>query len=142
MSQENVELVRRAYEAWNRGDLETAFEFLDLDVEVSVPPDLPEAGTYRGRGEVRHWVAEQLLPTLEEVRAEPEKFFDAGDQVVVFVRYFGRGKASGIEVRGAVLDAHVWTLRDGKVQKLQMYEGTEKALEAVGLSEQDARADS
>jgi len=72
---------------------------------------------------------------LEEVRAEPEKFLNAGDQVVVLVRYSGRGKASGIEVRGAVVDAHVWTLREGKVQKLQMYQGTEKALEAVGLSE-------
>ena len=141
MSQDNVEIVRRAYDAWNRGDPETAFEFLDPDVEVSVPPDLPEAGTYRGRAEVKHWVAEQLLPILEEIRAEPEKFFDAGDQVVVLVRYFGRGKASGIEVRGAIVDAHVWTLRDGKVQKLQMYQGTEKALEAVGLSDQDAHAD-
>ena len=135
MSQENLDVVRRAYEAWNRGDLEAAFEFLDRDVEVSVPPDFPEAGTYRGRDEVRHWVAQQLLPILEEVRAEPERFLDAGDRVVAFVRYFGRGKASGIEVRGAVVDAHVWTLREGKVQKLQMYQGTEKALEAVGLSE-------
>jgi ketosteroid isomerase-like protein len=141
MSKENVEVVRRAYEAWNLGDLETAFEFLDVDVEVSVPPDLPEAGTYRGRAEIRRWVAEQLLPILEEARAEPEEFLDAGDQVVVLVRYFGRGKASGIEVRGAVVDSHVWTLRDGKVQKLQMYQGTEKALEAAGLSEQDVHAD-
>src|SRR2546426_10356088 len=138
MSQENVEVVRRAYQAWNRGDLETAFEFLDRDVEVSVPPDLPEAGTYRGRDEVRRWVAGELLPILEEARADPEKFLDVGDLVIVFVRYFGRGKASGIEVRGAIVDAHVWTLRDGKVKRLQMYQGTEKALEAVGLSEQDA----
>ena len=49
MSRQNVDLVRQAYLAWNRGDLETAFEFLDPEVEVSVPPELPEAGTYRGR---------------------------------------------------------------------------------------------
>ena len=135
MSRKNVDLVRQAYLAWNRGDLETAFEFLDPEVEVSVPPELPEAGTYRGRAEIRRFVEREVLQALEEARAEPEQFFDAGDQVAVFVRYFGRGKASGIEVRGAVVDAHVWTLRDGKVQKLQMYQGTEKALEAVGLSE-------
>lgn len=76
-----MDIVRRAYEAWNRGDLETAFEFLDPEAEVSLPSDFPEAGTYRGRAEIRHWVAEQLLPTLEEVRAEPERFLDAGDQV-------------------------------------------------------------
>ena len=135
MSQENLDLVQRAYEAWNRGDLETAFEFVDRDVEVSVPPDLPDAGTYRGRAEIRRWVAEQLLQSLEGARAEPEKFLDAGDQVVVFVRYYGRGKASGIEVRGSIVDAHVLTLRNSKIHKLQMYQGTETALEAVGLRE-------
>jgi ketosteroid isomerase-like protein len=136
MSRENLDIVRRAYEAWNRGDLETAFEFLDADVEMSAPPNLPEAGSYRGRAEIRQWVAEQLLPILEEARAEPEKYLEAGDQVVVFVRYYGRGKASGIEVQGANLDAHVWTLRDGKVRKLQMYSGTQTALEAVGLRDE------
>jgi ketosteroid isomerase-like protein len=132
---ENIDAVRRAYEAWNRGDRETAFEFLDPDVEVSVPPELPEAGTYRGRDLVRRLAAEQVLPFLEEARADPERFLDAGDRVVVFVRYFARGKASGIEVRGAIVDAHVWTLKDGRAQKLEMYQGTQQALAAVGLSD-------
>lgn len=131
MSRQNVDLVRQAYLAWNRGDLETAFEFLDPEVEVSVPPELPEAGTYRGRAEIRRFVERELLPALEEARAEPEQFFDAGDQVVVFVCYFGRGKESGLEVKGAVVDGHVWTLRAGKAVKLEMYQGTQKALETV-----------
>ena len=135
MSEENVDLVRGAYEAFNRGDLESAFEVLDPDIEVSVPPDFPEARSYRGRAEVRKWLSEQVLPIFEEFRAQPEKFLDADDQVVVFLRYIGRGKASGIEVKGVVVDAHVWTLRKGKIQKLEMYQGTETALEAAGLSE-------
>ena len=136
MSQENVEIVQRAYEAWNRGDRETAFEFLNPDAEVSLPPNFPEAGTYRGHAEIRQLMEVQLLPILKELRAEPERFLDAGDdQVVVFIRYAGRGSATGIEVRGAGMDAHVLTLRNGKVQKLQMYQGTEKALEAAGLKE-------
>jgi len=133
MSGENVDLVRQAYEAWNRGDLDAAFGFLDPDVEVSVPPDFPETGTFHGRAEIRRWVENELVAALEEVRAEPERFFDAGDQVVVFVRYSGRGKESGLDVRGAIVDGHVWTLRDGKALKLRMYQGTGAALEAAGL---------
>jgi uncharacterized protein len=135
MPQPNLDLVRRAYEAWNRGDLDAAFEFLDPDAEVSVPPEFPEAGTFRGRDEMRRWIGDELLPVLEDIRAEPQQFFDAGDRIVVFVRYFGRGKATGIDVRGAVVDAHVLTMRDGRIQKLEMYPGTRAALEAVGLPE-------
>ena len=135
MADTNLELVRRAYDAWNRGDLDAAFAFLDPDVEVSVPPNFPEAGTYRGLTEVRRLMTEHLLPTLENLQAVPERFLDAGDQVVAFVRYSGRGSATGIEVRGSGLDAHLWSLRGGKVESLRMYPGTEEALEAAGLRE-------
>jgi ketosteroid isomerase-like protein len=58
MPTSNVDLVRGAYEAWNRRDFDAAFRFLDPDVEVSPPPDLPEAGTYRGRAQIRRlWEA-------------------------------------------------------------------------------------
>jgi len=135
MSQENLDLVQRAYEAWNRGDIDGALEFVDRDVEVSLPPNFPESGTYRGLTEVRRLMTEHLLPILENLQAMPERFLDAGDQVVAFVRYSGRGSATGIEVRGAGLDAHVWSLRGGKVERLRMYPGTKEALEAAGLSE-------
>jgi ketosteroid isomerase-like protein len=134
MSEANLELVRRAYEAWNGGDFEAAVGFLHPDVEITVPPNLPEAGTYRGREQVSHWVADELLPILEEVRAEPEQFLPAGDRVVVFVRYYARGRSSGIDVRGMSVDSHVWTLEEGKVRSLEMYSGTEPALETAGLA--------
>jgi hypothetical protein len=54
----------------------------------------------------------------------------------VTVRYFGRGKGSQAVVRGAVVDAHVWTLSDGTAVKLEMYQGTAEAFESVGLREQ------
>jgi ketosteroid isomerase-like protein len=103
-------------------------------VEITVPPNLPEPGTYRGLEQLTRWVADDLLPILDEVRAEPERFLPAGDRVVVFVRYYGRGRSSGIDVRGAGVDSHLWTLEDGKVRRLQMYSGTERALEAAGLA--------
>ena len=133
MSQQNVEIVRRAYEAWNRGDLESAFDLVHPEVEVSLPRDFPEAGTYRGRAEVRRWFTDEVLPAFEGLQALPQRFVDAGDRVVVFIRYSGRGTASGIEVRGVGADAHVVTLRDGKLASLVMYQGTEEALGAVGL---------
>jgi uncharacterized protein len=136
VSKASIERVKAAYEAWNRGDLDAAFDFLHPDAEVSVPPNLPEAGTYRGRDEMWRWVTDQLLPILEGVRAEPQEFFDAGDRVVVFVRYSGRGTSSGVEVTGVGVDAHVWTLRGEKASRLEMYAGTEPALRAVGLSPQ------
>lgn len=134
MSQQNLDVVRRAYGAWNRGDLDAAFELLDAEVEVSPPPVFPEAGALRGRAEIRRWVEAELLEALVGARAEPEQFFDAGDRVVAFVRYFGRGKESGLDVRGRFVDGHVWTLRAGKVLKLEMYQGTEQALEAAGAT--------
>src|SRR5260370_34246850 len=101
MSQENVDVVRRAYEAWNRGDLGAAYEFLDPDVEVSAPANFPEAGTFHGRDEMKRWVQEHLLPILEDLPVGAERFLDAGDRAVGCVRYFGRGRGTGIEVRGA-----------------------------------------
>jgi hypothetical protein len=60
---------------------------------------------------------------------------DAGDRVVAFVRYSGRGRESGIEIAGMGTDAQVWTLRNGKALRVELYGGTSDALEAAGLSE-------
>jgi ketosteroid isomerase-like protein len=71
---------------------------------------------------------------------EPERFFERADQVVVFVRIRGRGKGSGVEIENRA--AHVGTVRSGKVVRLVVYPERAQALEAGGLSEQDAHADS
>jgi ketosteroid isomerase-like protein len=56
MSQENVEIVHRLNEAWNRGDLEAILSFFDRDCEVIFPPEVPEPGPFHGRAELRGWV--------------------------------------------------------------------------------------
>jgi ketosteroid isomerase-like protein len=71
---------------------------------------------------------------------DPEEFIDAGDQVVLISRQLGRGKMSGIDVEQQL--AQVWTLRDKKIVRMTAYPSKADALEAVGLSEQDAHADS
>jgi ketosteroid isomerase-like protein len=77
---------------------------------------------------------------FDEVVVEPEQFFERGDHIVVFVlmRFRPRGSNAAPEIR----IAHLWTMRDGKAARCELFPQREKALEAVGLSEQDAHADS
>jgi ketosteroid isomerase-like protein len=81
-----------------------------------------------------------MAEALDDFTVEVEQLFDAGDQVVVFLTSQGRGRISGIEVSRKL--AQVCTVRDGQVIKIVGYDDRAQALEAVGLSEQDAHADS
>ena len=76
---------------------------------------------------------ESWLEAFDHLRWEPDDFFDAGDQVVAFVRQTGRGKQSGAEI--AIDVGHLWTFRDGKAVRWQGFPERGEALEAAGLSE-------
>ena len=82
---------------------------------------------------------EEFRETWESVRQEPHEFIEAGDLVVVPSTMHVKGRG-GIEV--VVRAAVVWTIRNGAIERMVMYQSKEEALEAVGLSEQDAHADS
>jgi uncharacterized protein len=140
MSEENVEIVRRTYEAWNCGDLETAFRSFDADIEWHLPEGGINTGVYRGHRGVRQLI-ESYLEAFDYSRMEPERFFETGDRIVAFVHWRVRGKGSGVEV--GVRPAHLWTMRDGKAVRVDTFPERERemALEAVGLSEQDAHLD-
>jgi ketosteroid isomerase-like protein len=112
--QQNVETVRRGYDAFGRGDLEGLLSLFDENIEwVSPgPPDLPTAGTRRGRQQVAEFFA-MVNALFEFQRFEPQTFVAQGDRVVVLGSDTARVKATG-----KVLDsdwAHSFTLRDGKV---------------------------
>ena len=141
MSQENVEIVRRMCEAFARGDWDEAFEPLDPHVEwdASTHYPWPDSEKFKGLNGVRDFFC-RFLGTWETYEAEFEEFIDADDSVVVILTERGTGKGSGVEVRRTF--AHVWTLRDGKVVSFTAYLDRESALDAVGLSDQDAHADS
>jgi ketosteroid isomerase-like protein len=132
MRERNVEVVRRGYEAFGRGDLGAAMELFHPDVEWH-DPERPGGGTYRGHEGVLRNLAE-WLEGWEEFRLEPEEFLEAGDQVVVLVRQSGRGKGSGVEIEGRL--AQVFGLREGKVVWARTYTSREEALKAAGLGEQ------
>jgi hypothetical protein len=139
MSKADIETLRGVYEAISRGDWDAAFRDAHPGLEYKVLDRDPGTGTYRGREEVRR-VLEDQLEAFEEVVAEPEEFFRRGDQIVVFVRVRSRPRGSSATVEIHV--AHLWTMRDGKAARFELFPVREEALEAVGLSKQDAHGDS
>jgi ketosteroid isomerase-like protein len=128
MSEENVEVVRATFEAYGRGDYAEAAACLAPDVLWEIGQEMPARGPEAVRAMWERWDSE-----WEELRTVPEEFIDAGDEVVVTVHYWGRGRSSGIEYEERLYD--VYTLRDGKcVRKVEFKERSE-ALRAAGLEE-------
>jgi ketosteroid isomerase-like protein len=140
MSKENVEIARRMYSlladrgAWRRGEYDHVFfEYCSPDYELVPPPIYPDAATsYRGLEGVHEW--QRLMDeTWVDWDFEAERFFDAGDEVAVFVRTSGTARQSGAPVEISV--AHVLTVRDGRVTRTEVFLDRQEALEAVGLRE-------
>ena len=148
MSQENVEAAKRGYTilnaAYESGDvndlLPLAEETWDPDIVLTTSGKrLPESGEWRGfQGILRF--TEAQMDAFTQMWVEPLDFIDAGDRLVVPVRVGGQARHSGIEIEFPAV--HVLTIRDGKATRLDIFASMEEALEAVGLSEQDAHADS
>jgi ketosteroid isomerase-like protein len=138
MSQENVEIVRAAIDAFNRGDLDAMFQDMapgfELDMSRAVGP-VP--GHLRLDQARRNLV--EFAESWESLRIEPHEFIETGDLVVVPHTLHVKGR-EGIEVVSR--PTFVWTIRDGAIERVSMYQERQDALEAVGLSEQDAHADS
>jgi uncharacterized protein len=90
----NVEIIKRGYQAWDRGDMAAVIEGYDPDVEHWDRADDPDATVRRGRDGFAAYYAE-LFESYAEIQIEPKEFIDAGDLVVVPVRVAVRGRASG-----------------------------------------------
>src|SRR4051812_39757612 len=129
MSQENVELMRRGFEHWiATGEL---IAYPDLVWDVS-NLGWPDQQIYLGVEGARQFNAE-WADAWDGWQVEVEEYIDAGERVVVVLRQQGRSKATGIPVN--MRFAQVWTFRDGRAIRMEMYASPDAALEAVGLSE-------
>ena len=138
MSQENVERLRRIYEGFNAGRRDSGV--LAADVEFMQPDELGGGrGVYYGVEGFDRGLRE-LTETFDDFHIEPERFIDAGDRVVAFVRLQGRARQSGVPVDAAF--AHVVAFRSGLVVKWHAYAHRGEALNAVGLSEEDTHTGS
>lgn len=133
---ENVEVLRRLFEAVNRGGRwSAAVEFVDAEIEMTTDPRHPLAGTYRGIEAYRGFLDEFEEP-YERTSVEPERWFARGDDVVTYVNVHRRPHGSSIDVESRI--GFLWTLRDGRVVRERVFGEREKALEAAGLTEDDA----
>jgi ketosteroid isomerase-like protein len=132
VSAENVELLRRYYDSWNRGDFDSVVSALSEDVEWLGHPRLPEPGPYTEPAAVGRWM-EQFREAWGELHAEPVELLEAGDGVVALVHMTGRGRGSGVAVSGGV-DVHVVAFESGKVRFFRILPGDNVA-ELAGLDE-------
>jgi len=129
MSQENVEIIRRGYKHWAAtGELLIPADFVWDVSELG----WPDQQIYLGREGADQFNAE-WAGAWDDWELEPEDFVDAGERVVVIVNQRGRSKGTGIPVE--MRFAQVWTLRDGRGIRMQMYANPDEALEAVRVSE-------
>jgi len=135
MSQENVELIRAGFSAHNRGDMDALVEFYDPDCVF----ETLLLGTHHGNEAIR-LIYEENRKTLSGYDVVPVELIDAGDKVVAVAQTVGTGLVSQIAVDDRF--AFVFTMRDGRCVREQAFRNREEALEAAGLSKQDARAGS
>jgi ketosteroid isomerase-like protein len=131
MSQENVEVVRAVFEAWNAGDMDALRELYHPDVIARSPEGWPEPGPFVGRDALmRQW--EQMRETWDADALELiSDFIEVGDRVAVrhIWRTAGHGPESNIEL------TNVFMVRKGRVFHQEFFWNHAEALEAVGLSE-------
>jgi ketosteroid isomerase-like protein len=132
MSQENVELVRRAIAAYNRRDFEAlrALNHPEIELDYSASRGV-EAGIYRGEREVFRFY-QGFFEMFERITVEPDRFIDAGDSVVVPNAAQMRGRHGVDTVARSTL---LFEVRSGRVARICLYQETQKALQAVGLRE-------
>lgn len=119
--EENTSLAQSAYEAFGRGDMAALTEVMADDIEWVHPGDPaenPNGGTFKGKEAVLGWFG-GLASTLDFTAFEPREFIAQNDKVVSLVHAEATVRDTG---RSLVNDeVHVWTIRDGKVARFQIY---------------------
>jgi hypothetical protein len=133
MSQQNVEMVRRAYEAYSRGDMDGAVADFARDCRYTAAGIVPgRTGVFRGPEGYKEFIG-WVRSEFNDVQAELDELIDADDTVVVGSTLRGRGKQSGAE--GKFTFWQVWTIQDGRFVRGQGFASRAEALEAAGLRE-------
>jgi uncharacterized protein len=124
---QNITVVHRLYEA--RGNPEIVRQVLAPDVRWEVVPGFPHSDVYLGLAGVADFFT-RLFGDFEEWRTEPSEFFETADRVIAIGTYSARAKATGKSFQARF--AHVWTLRDGLITRLQQCADTAQLAKALG----------
>jgi ketosteroid isomerase-like protein len=129
VASENLEIVKRGFDAFNERGIEGIIPLIHSDFEATTPPSLAsEPDTYRGPDGIRRWF-DSFDEVMDEIRWEPHRFREAGDRVVVEFTLRARGKTTGLDFgQDAVM---VWEIRDGMASRLDLFQSLDEALVAV-----------
>jgi ketosteroid isomerase-like protein len=129
VSGENVDFVERGFEAFNETGVEGILPFIHPEFEATTPPNLAsEPDTYRGHDGIRRWF-DSFDEVMDGIRWDAHHFQQAGDKVVVEFTLRARGKKTGLDFgQDAVM---VWSMRDGKAIRVELYESLDEALRAA-----------
>jgi ketosteroid isomerase-like protein len=129
VSDDNLEIVRRGFEALAEGGVEGLIPFIHPEFEGIAPPELAsEPDTYRGPEGIRRYF-DSFYDAMEEIRFEPHEFIAVGDRVVVRFTLRARGRTTGIEVEQKAVQ--VWEVRDGKAFRLELFTDLDEAMAAA-----------
>jgi ketosteroid isomerase-like protein len=125
MTEDNVEVVREAFEALDRDGVEGLLPFVHDEFEMFTPPDLAsEPDTYRGHDGVRRWF-DSFYEAMDEVRLEVDELQPVGEQVAVRARIVARGRITSLEMDQPANTRA--TLVDGRIRRLEFYPDWEAA---------------
>jgi ketosteroid isomerase-like protein len=133
---QNVAAVSTGVDAFRRGDLDAVLEVLDTEVEVYMPTDLPNAGTFRGHDGYRRWLA-QWLEAWEDFDLELDDIEAVGrTHVVSRAHQTARGRGSGIPVEMWI--SYLWDVRDGLAIAFHLYSTRDEAVAVAERREREA----
>jgi len=132
MSQQDIDTLRQLMEAFSGRDMERILSLTDPEFEAVVPAQLSaEPDTYRGHEGIRRYF-ESFYEVMDEIEFEAERFWDAGDAVVVAVNMRAKGKRTAIPVVQSF--TQLWRMRGARALRVHTYPSREEALAAAGLA--------
>ena len=130
MSQHDVDIVLEQFAATNERDWERAMSFYAEDVELEVMADaFLGRGTFSGREAVGQWFGDWFATFEPGYRFDVTEARDLGGAVLLVADHGGRGRSSGVEVHGET--AYLYTVRDGKIVRAELYRDRASALDGA-----------
>jgi ketosteroid isomerase-like protein len=138
-SSQTVDLVRRGYEFWNCGTPDLMLDLYAEDAELDLSAVFTDMGVYRGRDSMRQQL-DALWEAWEGLRMDPLAVFElGGERFVVDLRWWGRGKRSGVEVDQRVAFLYTFRATDNKIVRGQLFPSVEAAMDFATAASLSAR---
>jgi ketosteroid isomerase-like protein len=135
VAEADIDVVRDQFEAVNERDFARAMEHYAEDVVLVVSPaeGVPTPGTYKGKEAVGNWFGDWFRTFDRDYSLRMDEGRDLGEMILVVASHAGRGRVSGVEVRGSF--AYLYRVVNGKIAHVDFYATRADALQAAGVPE-------